>query len=122
MTEAERLLEKLAEYGDTESAVAIYLEAAALEKRLAEVKDIARGRIETYLRETGEVKFACQAGSAVYTQPKMPKLDTKAWKNMVLRDPVLANVQRQYDIAADNLDKAQEPFKALPAPTLRITG
>jgi hypothetical protein len=120
--DADMLLRKLTQYDDPESAVAIYLEAAALEKRLAEVKDIARSRIETYLRKTGEVAFGCKAGKAVYTQPKTPKLDTKAWKDMVLRDPILADWQHKFDVAAADLDKAQEPFKVMPAPTLRITG
>ena len=119
---SDTLLRKLAEYNDPESAVAIYLEAAALEKRLTEVKDLARNRIESYLRETGEVAYGCKAGKAVYTQPKTLKLDIKAWKDMVLRDPVLADWQRKFDVAAADLDKAQEPFKVLPAPTLRITG
>jgi len=116
------LLEKLAQYQDPESAVAIYLEAAAAEKRLAEVKEIARRRIETYMRETGDTTFTCQAGKAAYTQPKTPKLDKDAWNNAMLRDPVLGHTQRQYDLAADELSKAQQPFSALPAPTLRITG
>jgi len=119
--DADMLMRKLAQYQDPESAVAIYLEAATLEKRLAEVKDVARNRIEVYLRETGEVKFTCQAGNATYTQPKTPKLDTKAWNDIVLRDPVLADWQHKFDIAAADLDKVQEPFKALPTPTLRIT-
>ena len=117
----EELLEKLAEFTDPESSVALYLEATALEKKLAEVKSIARGHIEAYLRETGEVSYGCKAGKAAYTQPKTPKLNTKAWRDACLRDQTLAQWQRAYDIAAHDLDYAQEPFRELPASTLRIT-
>ena len=118
----ERLMQKLAQYQDPESAVAIYLEVAEMEKAMKQIKDIAKGRIEAHLRETGEVAYACKAGKAAYTNPKTPKLNSKAWRDACLRDPVLNQWQRAYDIAAHDLEHAQEPFKELPAPTLRITG
>ena len=116
------LMEKLAQYPDPESAIAIYLEAAALEKHLAEVKAIARQRIENYMRETGEMVYKCQAGTAAYTKPKTLKLDKAMWTAAVLRDPVLAQLQHGYDLAADEPNRGQETFKVLPEPSLRITG
>lgn len=122
MNDSDRLLEALTTYTDAESSIALYLEAAALEKKLAKVKSIARGRIETYLRETGEPAYDCKAGKAAYTQPKTPRLNRKAWQDACLEKPELAKWQRAYDIAVHDLDYAQEPFKELPEPTLRITG
>jgi len=119
---ADVLLEKITTYSDPESAVAIYLEIAALEKRLAEIKGIARRRVETYMQNTGEVVFKCQAGKAAYTKPKTAKLDKRAWESAVLRDPALAQLQHKYDLAADKLSIGQETFKVLPDPSLRITG
>jgi len=53
------LFEKLARCCDPESALVIYLEVDATEKQLAEVKEIARCRIEVYMRDTDKTEFVC---------------------------------------------------------------
>ena len=122
MTDAERLMEKLVEYEDLESAVAIYLEAHSLQNALDDVKRVAKGWVEQYLASTGEIEYSCKAGKAKLTNPRTARLDRKSWSAAVAADRNLADVQFAYDAASANLDKAQEPFKVLPEPTLRITG
>ena len=68
-SDADALMRKLTQYQDPESAVTIYLDAASLQKKLDEVKNITKGRIEAHLRETGELAYDCKAGKAAYTIP-----------------------------------------------------
>ena len=115
------LFDKLAQYGDVESSITIYLEATAAIKEQNEIQRIARNRVATYLAQTGEMTYRCLAGTAKYTTPRTPRLDKKAWDEAVLRDDALAAVQREFNRMQIHLDNTQEPFKTLPDPQLRIS-
>lgn len=110
----------LMQYPDVESAIALYKEVAGYIEAFEAVKRAARTVIEQALRERGEMDITTQAGKAAYTVPKTPKLNPALWRAALVAQPELRALQAQYDTAKDALELAQEPYKELPQPALRI--
>ena len=113
--------QKLISYGDVESAIAIYKEIAGILEAYENVRKAARVLIEKQMQATGELAITTGAGKASYTQPKTGKLNDKAWKAALARNPDLLRAQANYDAAKSILDNLQEAYKELPAPSLRIS-
>lgn len=117
----DELMKKLLEYGDPESAIALYKEATTEKKKLEDFMKAAKAIVEKYLRDIGEFTIVTKAGKASYTQPKKPRLNTKAWKVATTVDAKLQAVQSKFDASKNALEIAQEPFMELPKGSLRIT-
>jgi hypothetical protein len=47
-------------------------------------------------------------------------LDEDAWTRALARNPQLRGIEREYERARTALERAQEPFKELPAPRFYI--
>lgn len=108
------LVQKLTEYEDLETAVAVYKEANFLIAQFEDVKKAALSLAESELRSTGETGRKTAIGSCGWTQPKTPQLDKEAWAAAIGKDTDLATFQRHFDAAEKVLRKAQEPFMKLP--------
>lgn len=108
------LIQKLTQYEDGDTAIAVYKEANLAISQFEEVKKAALALAENELRSTGEVSRKTVAGSCGWTAPKTRQLDKGAWQAALVVDTDLAAVQINFDRAKAILEKAQEPFTRLP--------
>lgn len=113
MTPAE-LIQKLTQYEDGDTAIAVYKEANLAISQLEEVKRAALALAESELRQAGEVSRKTVAGSCGWTAPKTRQLDKDAWQAALAADTDLTAIQINFDRAKTILEKAQEPFTRLP--------
>lgn len=108
------LLQRLAQYEDAETAIAVYKEANHAIGQFEEVKQAALSLAENELRSTGETSYKTAVGSCGWTQPKTRQLDKDAWQAAVAEDSDLSAVQTNFNWAKSLLDKVQEPYLRLP--------
>ncbi len=108
------LLQKLTQYEDAETAIAVYREANFIIAQLEDVKKAALNLAESELRSTGETGRKTPFGSCGWTQPKTRQLDKDAWQAAVAEDSDLSAIQMNFNRARSLLEKAQEPFLRLP--------
>lgn len=108
------LTQKLTQYEDADTAIAVYKEANFIISQLEEVKKAALSLAESELRSTGEAGRKTVAGSCGWTVPKTRQLDKDAWQAALAEDTNLTTVQVNFDRAKATLEKAQEPFTKLP--------
>jgi hypothetical protein len=108
------LTQKLAQYEDAETAIAVYREANHIISQFEEIKQAALNLAESELRSTGETSYKTAIGSCGWTQPKTRQLDKDAWQAAVADDSDLSAIQTNFNRAKSLLEKAQEPFTRLP--------
>lgn len=108
------LAQKLAQYEDADTAIAVYKEANFIISQLEEVKRAALNLAESELRATGETGRKTAAGSCGWTIPKTRQLDKDTWQSALVEDTNLTTIQVNFDRAKATLEKAQEPFMRLP--------
>lgn len=108
------LAQKLAQYEDADTAIAVYKEANLLISQLEEVKQAALNLAESELRTTGEVSRKTVAGNCGWTAPKTKQLDKAAWTAAIAENQDLTAIQVNFDRAKKTLEKSQEPFMKLP--------
>jgi len=108
----DELYNKLLQYNDVESAVAIYRDALDMEKKFAELKKLAANRVETHLRETGEAKGKTSFGVTYgWTNPKpVQKLNDELWTNAVISNPDLQLLVSELEWKQKQLEEKQKPF------------
>lgn len=108
------LLQKLTQYEDAETAIAVYKEANLAISQFEEIKQAALSLAESELRSTGETGRKTAIGSCGWTQPKTRQLDKDAWQAAVAEDSDLSAIQTNFNRAKSLLERAQEPFTKLP--------
>lgn len=114
MTTVIELAQKLAQYEDADTAIAVYKEASLLIGQLEDVKQSALSLAESELRSTGEVSRKTIVGSCGWTSPKTKQLNKAAWQSAIAESADLTAVQVNFNRAEETLKKAQEPFMVLP--------
>lgn len=116
----DQLKNRMHEQEDAQSAVAAYKMANYIISQLEEVKRAAINQAEHDLRVSRRDSIKTSAGSAGWTQPRTPILNDTAWRDAVVRDPRLSEIQRNFEVAQALLQNAQEPFMELPEPVFFI--
>jgi uncharacterized LabA/DUF88 family protein len=114
------LRQKLAEAQDAETAVAIYKEAKEIHRQLEEILASARALAEEDLQARELESLETPVGHAHWRQPEEPVLDQVAWAEAVAEDPELRNMQRDVELAHEELREAQTPFMRPAEPVFEI--
>ncbi|MFN2289875.1 MAG: hypothetical protein ACK2UC_01670 [Anaerolineae bacterium] len=114
------LRQKLAEAQDAETALAIYKEAGEMRRQLEEIQASARALAEEDLQERGLESLETPVGHAHWQQPEEPVLDQAAWAEAVAEDPSLRSMQRDVELAYEELRQAQAPFMQPAEPIFEI--
>lgn len=122
MSTLDELYEKLLSYNDVESAVLIYRDALDMEKKFEELKKVAASRVESHLRETGELKNKTSFGVTYgWTNPKPKlKLNERAWTNAVIQDKELQQLVSELEWKQKQLAEKQKPFIEEVASPMRL--
>jgi hypothetical protein len=108
------LRSELAQEEDAERAIEVYKMANWIISQLDELKESALKLAEQDMQQRNLTSLKIMAGSAGWTVPKAKQLNERAWKEALVSDSRLMDIQRQFDLAQAVLDKAQEPFTGLP--------
>jgi hypothetical protein len=108
------LRSELAQEEDAERAVEVYKMANWIISQLEELKESALKLAEQDMQQRNLTSLKTMAGSAGWTVPQARQLNERAWKEALVSDSRLMEIQRQFDLAQAVLDKAQEPFTELP--------
>lgn len=108
------LAQKLTQYEDADTAIAVYKEANFIIAQFEDVKKAALNLAENELRSTGETVRKTTIGSCGWTVPKTAQLDKVAWQAAVAENSDLAVVQSEFDRVDAALKKWQQPFMKLP--------
>jgi hypothetical protein len=115
-----KLTGQLRQNEDAETAIDVYRTANWIIGQLEEVKDAALNLAEKDMEQRGLDRLSTPTGSAGWTEPKARQLDEDAWTRALARNPQLRGIEREYERARTALERAQEPFKELPAPRFYI--
>jgi hypothetical protein len=110
----------LAQEEDAERAVEVYKVANWIISQLEELKESALKLAEQDMQQRNLTSLKTLDGSAGWTVPRARQLHERAWKEALVSDSRLMDIQRQFDLAQAVLDKAQEPFMELPEPRFFI--
>ena len=114
------LRQKLAEAQDAETAIAIYKEADEIRRQLEEIQTSARDLAQQDMQARGLESLQTPVGQAHWQQPEEPVLDQTAWAEAVAEDPALRNMQRDVELAYEELREAQAPFMRPAGPVFQI--
>jgi hypothetical protein len=99
---------------DAETAVEVYKTANWVISRMEEVKQAALDLARDDMEQRDIEKLDTPIGSAGWTEPKAPQLDETAWARAMAQNRRLREIQRAFEEAEDELERAQEPYKDLP--------
>lgn len=105
---------RLRQREDAETAVEVYKTANWIISQLEEVKDAARDLAQSDMEQRGLDKLDTPTGSAGWTEPQVRQLDEEAWARALTRNRRLMEIQREFERAKRELERAQEPFRELP--------
>ncbi len=108
------LTQKLTQYEDIDTAIAVYKEANFYIGQYDEVKKACLSLAENKLMATGEVHRKTIGGSCGWTEPKVKKLNEARWREAVKSNLKMAGLVTAYEIAKQELDEAQREFMELP--------
>lgn len=113
------LHEKLQQYEDLGSAIALYKEANAIAQAY---KDFASQclALAQAMTPDGTLKQREISGVAGWTRPKAPKLDKAAWSKKLEADSEAVEAQRAFDEAKRKLEAVQADCMRLPEPRFYI--
>ncbi len=111
---------QLSQHEDAGMAIAVYKTANWIISQLEEVKNSALLLAEQDMQANGQESLKTAAGSAGWTENKARVLNEPAWREAMLRDENLLQLQRTYDMTAAALEQAQEPYTELPPPRFFI--
>jgi len=116
------LLEKLYEYDDIESWIALYIEARARESEFAEIKRVILARVKTELEKTGEVKGKTSFGASYgITQPKSKmRLNQAEWRQALDSDDALYKLVYDVEFQQKRLEYARKSYMEEYTPIGRI--
>lgn len=108
------LAQKLTQYEDVDTAIAVYKEANFIIGQLEDVKKAALSLAENELGLSGEVKRETIAGSCGWTAPKTKQLNKGKWQAAIAESGDLNSIQINFNVAEKLLKKAQEEYMELP--------
>jgi hypothetical protein len=102
------LRKKLQQLEDTNGAITVYKEVAAIIKEYQAVQQEALEQAAADMQLDGVLHHKGDLGSAGWTKPKTPRLDKAVWAQRVNSDTALAQLQAEFDEMERRLKLAQE--------------
>lgn len=112
MNTPDELMQKMVQYDDIESLIALYIEARKAKDEYDNLRKALQSKVEERLRQTGETKGRTSFGiSYGITQPTpKTRLDKSAWEKAILEDEKLHKLVYDYEYKQKQIEAAQRQF------------